>query len=62
MFIGYVSKPLWEEPIQQLIPSSAKDSVHSAIDNGTDYINNNFSLDKLNHQLNSLFTTPDNPS
>lgn len=62
VFISYVSKPVWEEPVQEIIPSSVKDSVLSIVDYGKDYLNNNFSLDKLNYQFNSLFTTSDNPS
>lgn len=62
VFIGYVSKPLWEGPVQQLVPSSVRDSIRSAVDFGKDYAKNNFSLDNLNQQFNSLFTTPDNPS
>ncbi|WP_172840534.1 CAP domain-containing protein [Virgibacillus phasianinus] len=60
VFIGYVSKPLWEEPVQQAIPSSVKDSIRSAVDFGKEYAADNFTLDNLTQQLDSLFKSPDN--
>lgn len=62
VFICYVSKPLWEEPVQQLVPSSSiGDSFRSTVDFVKDKANNNFSLNNLNQQLNSLFQSHDNP-
>lgn len=58
LFAGYVSKPLWEEPVQQLIPSSVEDAVRSAVDFGKD-IGDHIELDAMKQQLNSLFSKSD---
>ncbi len=55
VFIGYVSKPLWEEQVQQVVPSSVMDSVRSTIEDI------NFAIDTVDQQLNSLLTPSDNP-
>ncbi|WP_246206714.1 CAP domain-containing protein [Virgibacillus ihumii] len=59
--IGYVSKPLWEEPVQQIVPSSVEDSIHSAVDSIKDNPDINSVMDTLNQHLNTLFATIDNP-
>ncbi|MFC6602599.1 CAP domain-containing protein [Ectobacillus funiculus] len=61
VFIGYVSKPLWEESAQQFIPSSVVDSIRSTVDLVKENPDINFTLDALNQRLNSLFTPSDNP-
>ncbi|MFC4617894.1 CAP domain-containing protein [Camelliibacillus cellulosilyticus] len=52
VIICYVSKPLWEEPVQKLVPSSIRDAVRSALDFGKD-------KDNLSQHLNSLFKSPE---
>ncbi|WP_309228250.1 CAP domain-containing protein [Virgibacillus saliphilus] len=59
VFAGFISKPLWEEPVQQIIPSVA-DSVHSTVDWIKDNPDINAAFDTLNQQLHSLFATIDN--
>ncbi|HWO74334.1 MAG TPA: CAP domain-containing protein [Bacillus sp. (in: firmicutes)] len=59
LLIGYVSKPLWEEPVQQLVPSS-RDSIRSAVDFLRENPEINFALDALNQQLNSFTESFDN--
>lgn len=61
LFIGYVSKPLWEEAVQQFVPSSVRDSIRSTVDLVKENPDINFAIDTLNQQLNSLFTPSDNP-
>lgn len=53
--IGYVSKPLWEEPVQQFVPSSVWDSIHSTVDWVKENPEINLAIDTLGQQLNSLF-------
>ncbi|WP_446715507.1 CAP domain-containing protein [Bacillus sp. OTU530] len=60
VFIGYVSKPLWEESVQQFIPSSVVDSIRSTVDLVKENPDINFALDALNQRLDSLFTPSDN--
>lgn len=60
VFIGYVSKPLWEESVQQFIPSSVVDSIRSTVDLVKENPDINFTLDALNQRLDSLFTPSDN--
>ncbi|MGY3714622.1 CAP domain-containing protein [Sutcliffiella cohnii] len=54
MFLGYVSKPLWEEPVQQLIPSSIWDSVHQTVEQVKEDPNVNNIIDSLTDRLDSL--------
>lgn len=62
LFITYFSKPLWEDTAQEIIPSTIKDPVINVINTSKNYINNNFSLDKLNKELNLIFSTSENSS
>lgn len=54
VFLGYVSKPLWEEPVQQLIPSSIWDSVHHTVEQVKEDPNVNIIIDSLTERLDSL--------
>ncbi|AST90926.1 MULTISPECIES: CAP-associated domain-containing protein [Sutcliffiella] len=54
VFLGYVSKPLWEEPVQQLIPSSIWDSVHQTVEQVKEDPNVNIIIDNLTERFNSL--------
>jgi len=56
VLISYGSKSLWEEPIQQLIPSSVRDSIRSTVDSVKENPDINFTMETLNQQLNTLFT------
>ncbi|MBD1379885.1 CAP domain-containing protein [Metabacillus arenae] len=58
--IGYVSKPLWEEPVQQFIPSSVTDSIGSTVNSVKENPDINFAIDTLNQQIKSLYTTFNN--
>ncbi|GAA0594416.1 CAP domain-containing protein [Virgibacillus siamensis] len=60
VIIGYVSKPLWEEPVQQFVPSSVGDSIQSAVDSIKDNPDINSVIGTLNQQLNALFANIDN--
>lgn len=53
--IGYVSKPLWEEPVQQFIPTSVSDSIHSIVDSVKENPAIDNAIDTLNDKLNALF-------
>lgn len=60
VFIGYISKPLWEEPVQQFVPSSLRDSISSTVDSVKENPEINYAIDTLNQQLNSIFTQLNN--
>src|SRR5699024_5437633 len=62
VFITYFSKPLWEDTAEEIIPSTIKDPVINVINISKNYINNNFSLDKLSKELNLIFSTSENSS
>ena len=62
VFITYFSKPLWEDTAEKIIPSTIKDPVINVINTSKNYINNNFSLDKLNKELNFIFSSSENSS
>lgn len=57
VFIGYVSKPLWEEPVQQFVSSNVMDPIQSTVDWAQDNPDIDNAIDSLNQQLNSLFAT-----
>ncbi|UJL48157.1 CAP domain-containing protein [Virgibacillus sp. NKC19-16] len=59
VFIGYVSKPLWEEPVQQFVSSYVMDPIQSTVDWAQDNPDIDAAIDSLNQQLNSLFATID---
>ncbi|OIJ17047.1 serine protease [Anaerobacillus alkalilacustris] len=61
LFFGYVSKPLWEEPVQQLDPSSIWASVHDTVDQFKEDPTINYVLDTLTQQLHSLLEPSDHP-
>jgi uncharacterized protein YkwD len=61
VLIGYVSKSLWEERVQQFVPVSITDSIRSTVDSIKENPDINFAIDTLNQQLNSLFSTLNNP-
>ncbi|MGM7723093.1 CAP domain-containing protein [Metabacillus sp. Hm71] len=61
VLIGYGSKSLWEESVQQFVPSSVRESILATVDSVTENPDINFVIDSLNQQLNSLFTTLNNP-
>jgi uncharacterized protein YkwD len=60
VFIVYVSKPVWEERVQQFVPLSITDFIRSTVDSVKENPDINFTIDTLNQQLNSLFTTFNN--
>lgn len=60
VFIGYVSKSLWEERVQQFVPLSITDSIRPTVDSVIENPDINFAIDTLNQQLNSLFSTLNN--
>jgi uncharacterized protein YkwD len=60
VLIGYVSKSLWEERVQQFVPISITDSIRSTVDSVKENPDINFAIDTLNQQLNSLFSTLNN--
>lgn len=60
VFIGYVSKPLWEDHVQQIVPASIKDSIHSTVDSIKENPELHYAIDKLNQGLNYLVTVIDN--
>src|SRR5699024_5391134 len=62
VFITYFSKPLWEDTAQEIIPSTIKDPVINVINISKNYINDNFSVDKLSKELKLIFSTSDNSS
>jgi hypothetical protein len=55
LLIGYESKWLWGELIQQFIPASVRDSIRSTVDSVKENPDINFALETLNQQLNTLF-------
>lgn len=55
VFIGFVSKPLWEGPVQQFVPSSVRDSINSTVDSVKENPDVSFAIDTLTQQLSSLF-------
>src|SRR5690625_4722293 len=62
VFITYFSKPLWEDTAQEIIPSTIKDPVINVINISKNYINDNFSVDKLSKELKLIFSTSENSS
>ncbi|WP_158735594.1 CAP domain-containing protein [Alteribacillus sp. YIM 98480] len=57
VFIGYVSKSLWEEPVQHIIPSSLKDSFRYTVDSINENPDFQSTLETINQQLNSLLAS-----
>ncbi|KKI88939.1 serine protease [Bacillus sp. SA1-12] len=55
--IGYGSKPLWEESVQQFVPLSLKDSILSTMSSVNENSDIKFVMETLNQQLNSLITS-----
>lgn len=62
VLVGYVSKPLWEEPVQQFVPSAVGDSLQSAAESVRENPAVNSVIDTFSQQLNSLLATIDNPT
>nr|WP_281419783.1 CAP domain-containing protein [Evansella tamaricis] len=58
VFLAYVSKPIWEEPVQQLVPSSIWESIHSTVDLVMENEEIQLTLEHLQKQLYSLFIQP----
>lgn len=60
VFIGYVSKEIWEEPVHQLVSSNATESIRSIGDSLKGNSDIGSVIDNSHHKLNSLFTSFDN--
>jgi uncharacterized protein YkwD len=61
VLIGYFSRSLWEESVQQFVPSSVRDSIVSTVDSVIENPNINFAMDTLNKHLKNL-SIDDQPS
>src|SRR5699024_12750750 len=62
VFITYFSKSLWEDTAKEIIPSIIKDPVINVINISNNYINDNFSVDKLSKALKLILSTSENSS
>lgn len=62
-FLAFVLKPVWEEPVQQLVPSFVWDSIRDTVDSVKEYEEIQLALENLQEQLNDLLApTPSEPS
>jgi uncharacterized protein YkwD len=52
--LGFVSKPFWEGPARQFVPSSAMDSIRTAIDSIIENPEVSYAIDTINEQWKSL--------
>lgn len=59
VFFIYVSKPLWDEQVQQLDLSPIWDSIHSEVEQVMENEDILLTLENFQEQLNILFTPPD---
>ncbi|MGP7815623.1 CAP domain-containing protein [Niallia sp. 01092] len=59
VFIGYVSKEVWEEPLHQLVSSTSAESIHSLVDSLKENLDINSETDTSNQQPNSISTSID---
>lgn len=59
VFLGYVSKPLWEEPVKQFDNSSIWDSIRSKIDLVIENEDIDLTVVDLQEKINSFLTPPE---
>ncbi|GAA0327164.1 CAP domain-containing protein [Bacillus carboniphilus] len=58
--IGYASKPYWEKPVQQFIPTAVKDSFRSAIESIKENHEFKLALETLGQQFDTIMESFDN--
>ncbi|MCD8508472.1 MAG: CAP domain-containing protein [Bacillus sp. (in: Bacteria)] len=61
LFLGFVLKPVWEEPVQQLVPDLVWDSLHSTVEFVKENEELRLALENLQARLNERLI-PEEPS
>ncbi|MFA9559011.1 CAP domain-containing protein [Evansella sp. AB-rgal1] len=61
VFVGYVSKPIWEEPVQELDPAAIIDSVRSKVDQVKEDPAFHAMMDEIVQKLSTLLDPSDSP-